>query len=124
MDGSVLLGPLQNLLSYFQRDAQFKSAQKDAAITALSEAINATLKYIEKSGGEKCFDREAEFELAKLWSDAAIKARHISRDLSYRLGEKSDYWADKLEWAPSEVFERRIRLIEIRDAYRDLLRNA
>lgn len=123
MDGSVFLSPLQNILSYFQKDAQFKSAQKDAAIAAVSAAINATLKYIEESGGHKCFDRDVEFELSSLWSDAAIKVRHVSRGFSHRLNEKADYWVDKLEWSPDEVMERKIRLVEIRQEYRDLLRN-
>lgn len=123
MDGSVLLGPLQNLLSYFQRDAQFKSAQKDAALAAIEVALTATLKYIEESNGEKCFDRGAEYQLSTLWSDAARKVRHVSRDLSARLQDKADYWADQLKWSSIEVIDRKIRIIEIRAAYRELLAN-
>lgn len=123
MDGSVLLAPLQNLLSYFQRDAQFKSAQKDAALAAIDTALTATLQYIEKSGGQKCFDRDAEYQLTTLWGDAARKVRHVSRDLSTRLQDKADYWADRLEWSSSEVIDRKISIIEIRAAYRELLAN-
>ncbi|TWT17110.1 hypothetical protein FQY83_17375 [Luteimonas marina] len=124
MDGSVLLTPLQKLLEFFQKDRHHKDAQKDAALLAVSEAINATLKYEEESGGQKGFDRAQEYKLSQLWSDASVKVRHISRDLSRRLGEKTEYWADKLEWAPSELVERKIRLVEIRQAFRDLLRDA
>jgi len=123
MDSSVFLTPLQNLLAYFQKDAQFKSAQKDAALSAIDTALAATLKYIEKSNGQKCFDRDVEFELSGLWSDAAIKVRHVSRDLSIRLMDKADYWADRLEWSSSEVMHRQIRIVEIRAAYRELLAN-
>lgn len=123
MEGSVLLAPLQNLLSFFQRDAHFKSAQKDAALAAIDAALNATLKYIEDSDGQKCFDRETEYQLSTLWGDAARKVRHVSRDLSTRLQDKADYWADKLEWSSSEVLDRKIRITEIRAAYRELLAN-
>ena len=123
MDGSVLLAPLQNLLSYFQRDAHFKSAQKDEALAAIDAALTATLKYIEKSNGHKCFDREAEYQLSTLWGTAAQKVRHVSRDLSTRLQDKADYWADQIEWSSSEVFDRKIQIVEIRAAYRELLAN-
>ena len=123
MDGSLLLAPLQNLLSYFQRDAQFKSAQKDAALAAIDAALTATLKYIEEISGQKCFDRGAEYHLSTLWGGAARKVRHVSRDLSVRLQDKADYWADQLQWSSSEVIDRKIRIVEIRTAYRELLAN-
>jgi hypothetical protein len=125
MDGvSLFIEPLQNLLSWMQKERHLRSQQKDEALVAINAAILATKKYIEESGGVKCHDRQKEYELAQIWSDAAIKARHASEDLAVRLQDKSAYWSDSFEWSSNEVFARQIDLGDIQQQVRDLLRDA
>lgn len=121
MPASVLLGPLQKLLEYFQRDRHFRTKQKDDALAALQLALTKTLEYLERSNGEKGFDREVEFELSQAWSDAALRIRHVSRELAQRLAVKAEYWADRLDWSLDEVVERRIQLGEIREELNQLI---
>ncbi len=118
---SVFLGPLQNLLNYLQKDRHHRDAQKDAALHAIEQAIIETERYLEKSGGQKCHDREQEFELSKLWSDASIKARHVSSEIAIRLNDKSSYWSDRFEWSADEVIGRGVDLASIRLQVRNLL---
>ncbi|MGL6313085.1 hypothetical protein [Vibrio sp. WXL103] len=125
MDGlSVVIGPLQKLLDYFQRDRHFSSVKKDEAIRALQSAITETLEYIERSGGEKCFERGTEYGLSAKWNEAAVLIRHISRDLAVRLHDKADYWADQLEWSPEEIQGREIELRAIREELRELIKDS
>jgi hypothetical protein len=121
---SVFLGPLQNLLGYFQRERQFKSEKKDAALSAINNALTETLKYLERGGAEKCFDRMEELRLANLWRDAAIKVRHVSAEMATQLNDKSLYWADHLEWSRDEVVQRKIDIHSIQSGFRALLSDA
>lgn len=121
---SVLLGPLQNLLGYFQRERQYKSDKKDAALSAINNALTETLKYLERGGAEKCLDRMEELRLSNLWKDAAIKARHVSEEMAMRLNDKSLYWADSLEWSREEVVRRRIDIQSVQSGFSALLRDA
>ena len=45
---SIFLGPLQNLLSWFQKERHFKDEKKDAALQAMNKAIIATKRYMKK----------------------------------------------------------------------------
>lgn len=121
-DGSVLLGPLQELLSWFQKERHVKDEKKDVALHAINKAIIATKKYMEQSSGNKCFDRGEEFILSELWADAATKSRHASVDLAVRLNDKSAYWSDKLTWSREEVLVKRIDLESIHNEVSNLLR--
>ncbi len=121
MSGSVMLGPLQKLLEYFQRDRHHQSKQKDDALASLQLALTNTLQYVERSNGEKCLDRETEYELSQAWGDAAIKMRHVSRELAERLDNKAQYWADQLKWSQEEVIDKRIRLTEMREELHRLI---
>lgn len=125
MDGvSLFIEPLQNLLSWMQKERHLKDQRIDEALVAINSAMLATKKYIEQSGGVKCHDRQLEYELAQMWSNAAIKARHASQELAARLQDKSAYWSDQFEWSTDEVFERQIDLGGLQQQVRDLLRDA
>ena len=119
---SIFLGPLQNLLSWFQKERHFKDEKKDAALQAINKAIIATKRYIEESGGERCFDRTKEFELSELWADAATKARYASSELAIRLNDKSAYWTDRFEWSREEVLLKQIDLDSIHHEVNSLLK--
>jgi hypothetical protein len=121
---SILLGPLNSLLEYFRRNRHYRDEKKDAALLAISQALTETQKYIELSGGTKCFDREREHNLAQLWRDAAIKSRHVSTDIATKLNEKSEHWSDNLEWSSDEVLRKGIDIPAIQAVVTSLLRNA
>ena len=48
MEASVLLGPLQSLLGWFQKNRQHQDAQKDVALEAINKALIASMKYSEE----------------------------------------------------------------------------
>lgn len=121
-DVSVLLAPLQGLLTYFQRDRHVRDEKRDAALLAIKTALIESRKYVELSSGESGRDREKEYVLAQLWADAAVKARHASQDLAERLNDKSAYWSENLKWSREEVLARRIDFASVEVAVNELLR--
>ena len=123
MSLSVLLGPLQNILSTFQSERHYTDERKDAALLAINKALIETRRYIEESGGAKCSDRKREYELSELWAEAATKARYANQELAYRLQDKSLYWSETFEWSRSEVLERKIDLESIQEQVRNLLKH-
>lgn len=123
VETSILLTSLQNLLTFFQKERHYKDDKKDAALEAINTALISTRQYIEESQGQKCHDRLREFEISRLWADAAVKSRHANEELAIRLNDKSAYWSDKLEWSEEERNIRKIDLISIQDEVKALLKN-
>jgi hypothetical protein len=119
---SVFLSPLQKLLNTFQSERHYTDEKKDAALLAINNALIETKRYIEESGGAKCFDRKREYDLAGLWAEAATKARHANHDLAFTLQDKSLYWSGKLEWSRGEVLKRKIDLESIHEQVQELLK--
>lgn len=97
VEASALLGPLQNLLAWFQKNRLHKDAQKDAALEAINKALIASMKYSEVQIESRAADRDREFELAELWANAATKVRHASIELAERLQDKSVYWSRQIK---------------------------
>jgi hypothetical protein len=122
MSLSVLFSPLQNLLSTFQAERHYTDDKKDAALQAINKALIETKRYIEKSGGANCSDRNQEYDLAQLWADAATKARYASGQLAERLNGKSLYWSEELKWSREEVLSKQIDLDSIQEQVLDLLK--
>lgn len=120
-DVSLLLAPLQGLLTYFQKDRNVRDEKKDSALLAIKKALIESRMYVELSESEYCFDRKKEYELSQLWADAAVKARHASQDLAERLNDKSAYWAQKFKWSRKEVLARRIDFASVEAAVDELL---
>lgn len=120
---SVLLGPLQNLLNTFQAERHYRDDKKDTALEAINKALIETQRYIEKSRGVNCFDREQEYNLAQLWADAAVKARYANTALAERLQNKSLYWSEELKWSPDEVLDSEIDIKSIQKQVIELLKN-
>lgn len=123
VEASILLGPLQNLLGWFQKNRQHRDAQKDAALEAINKALIASMKYSEEQKESQILDRDREFELAELWANAATKARHASMDLSERLQDKSVYWSKKIKWSREEVLRKRIDFEAVQHEISILLRS-
>ena len=105
---SVFLAPLQGLLSTFQSERHYQDDKKDEALLAIQSALVKTKQYTENADFEKCFDRNKEFEIAELWANASVKARHASSELASRLNDKSKYWQSKIEWSREEVLGKQI----------------
>ena len=61
----------------------------------------------------RCWLIRKEYELSQLWADAAIKARHASKDLAVRLNDKSAYWSEKLKWSREEVLARLLGVVSV-----------
>jgi hypothetical protein len=117
---SVLLAPLQNLLSTFQLERHYKDEKKDIALAAINKALLETKRYLE-CGGEERVDREREFELAGLWADAAAKSRYASNEIARRLQDKSLYWSGTLKWSREEVLMKQIDFDSIERTISELL---
>lgn len=120
---TFLIGPLQNLLGWFQKNRLHKDTQKDAALESINKALFASLRYAEELRNTNSEDRTREFELAELWANAAAKVRHASQNLSSRLQDKSIYWTKQIKWSRDEVVRRRIDFEAIQNEITQLLDN-
>lgn len=119
-----LLAPLQSLLEYFQGHRVQKNAQIDEALEFIYKALLASMQYSEKLKRSNNPDRNHEFELAGLWSAAAIKARYVSKDLALRLGLKCEYWSQDFRWSRDEILEKQIDFLSIQVEIEKLLGKA
>jgi hypothetical protein len=120
-EATILLAPLQNLLSWFQKNRMHKDEQKDAALEAINKALFASMKYVEEQRPSSKPNRKQEFELAELWANAAAKVRHASKDLSMVLQDKSIYWSNEIKWSREEVLEKRIDFEAVQREIKQLL---
>ncbi len=123
VEASALLGSLQNLLGWFQKNRQHHDAQKDAALEAINKALFASMIYSEEQKESQTPDRHREFEIAELWANAAAKVRHASKDLSIRLQDKSVYWSNNIKWSREEILLKRIDFEAIQHEIATLLRS-
>lgn len=122
-EASVLLGPLQSLLGWFQKNRQHQDAQKDVALEAINKALIASMKYSEEQSEYQTPSREREFELAELWANAATKVRHASIELAERLQDKSVYWSRQIKWSREEILLKRIDFAAVQHEISLLLRS-
>ena len=120
----ALLGPLQNLLTWFQKNRMHKDEQKDAALRAINKALFASMKYVEEQRHNGASDRAREFELAELWANAAASVRHASSDLAMRLQDKSVFWSEEIKWSREEVLLKRIDFEAVQHEIKQLLKVA
>ena len=122
MSLSILFGPLQSLLGIFQSERHYTDEKKDAALLAINQALVETKRYLEKSKGQNCFERDQEFKLAQLWAEAATKARYASNELAARLQNKALYWSEEFKWSSEEVLSKQIDIDSIQAQVLDLLK--
>lgn len=115
--------PIKDFILFVIDQGGKKDEAVAEALTAIRTAILETKQYEERSNGEKCFDRSAEFELSKLWGEASDKARKANNDLALRLNAKVRYWSDKRQWTRAEISAHRISLTSLEDAMEELLRS-
>ena len=112
----MILGSLQKLLDYFQKERHLQDKNIIAALNAINLALIEAKKYMEFSGGQKSQDREKEYELSKLWDTASalvLSLRAVDPDFPNALHEKALYWADTHEWTNKKVEEKKIKIEHI-----------
>jgi hypothetical protein len=97
---------LHGLLNNLQSERQFKTREGKEALIAIKKALLETRRHVELSAGVR--NRDKEFDIAELWSDASVKARSLNLDLANRLLDKSKYWGDKIVWSEQEILEKEI----------------
>jgi hypothetical protein len=112
---TTLLGPLQALASFFQKerhydDSQYRyaEARRREALQAMYSALIATRMYVESIPSTP--DRQRELELSELWATAAIKSRGFVDVMVSANQTKARYYADKLKWSRDEVLAKGIDL--------------
>lgn len=94
----------------------------DAALRAVSTALNETLIYqqnFQRSGQRNV---EIEQQLVRYWSAAAIPLRHIDPELSDICEYKSEYWLNPETWNPENAQGSKIDLETVRNKYRNKLK--
>jgi hypothetical protein len=121
MSLSVLFSPLQSLLGTFQSERHYQDDKKDEALMAINKALIETKRYIERCDRTGCSDRDQEYNLSQLWSDAATKARYASAGLAERLQNKALYWSEDLKWSSEEVLNKQIDIDSIQEQVQTLL---
>lgn len=122
MSLSVLFSPLQSLLGTFQSERHYQDDKKDAALMAINKALIETKRYIENCDRTGHPDRNQEYNLSQLWSDAATKARYARAVLAERLQNKALYWSEDLKWSSEEVLNKQIDIDSIQEQVQSLLR--
>jgi len=112
---TALLGPLRTM-------SKDNREMRDNALRAVSHALNETCIYYGglERGNER--NQEIEDQLSRYWAAAAIPIRHLDRDLAMICERKSEYWLNPDQWTTQDVEHAGIRLQEVRDDYRKMLR--
>ena len=125
-DLTMLLSPLENLLGAAQRERHHKEAMAEKSDTKRMEALQAiytaiaeTRKYQELSSVAP--DRNKEFELAKLWATASVKAQNFFGEFTALGADKAEYWTSQLKWPKDVVISKGIDLSTVEAKYRALL---
>ena len=108
-----MLQGLVEIIKLWCEEEYRKSEKEKEALEAIRNALQATKIYAAQIREGRLRDREREFELSDLWSKAAVRARHLSSDLSHRLGEKGDYWLEPESWTADAIFNTGISIEQI-----------
>jgi hypothetical protein len=115
VDALVLVASKIPALGRQRRDVE------DNALRAVSHSLNETYLYYGRLERGAPRDHEAEAQLSRLWSAAAIPLRHLDAELAARCEYKAEYWLNPEGWSEQRVREIGIRLDDVRHRYRRLL---
>ena len=106
-----LLGPISRLQAEKREIA-------DAALTAISHALDETRLYYRDIESGQPSDQEREAQLVRAWSAAAIPMRHIDRELASACQHKSDFWLNPESWEPDRIEKIGISLDDVSRRYK------
>lgn len=93
----------------------------DAALRALSIALDETSIYINSRNRGSGVNHDIEYQLARYWSAAAIPVRHFDAELADICNEKNQFWLDPDGWEGDAEQSERISLENVRSQYATLL---
>lgn len=101
-----------------------KQERDDAAVKSVLTAVNTTKFYLASQERGEPANRESEAELVDLWTTASVHIRRTDPDLSMRLQEKAEYWANPEHWTKEEITSNGILIDDIAREGRQLLGTA
>ncbi|WP_323775124.1 hypothetical protein [Alcanivorax sp.] len=103
---------ITDLIVAFIEERRANRDRDDALYESLRQALQSTKKYIEeeKEGGR---DRQKEYLLSDLWSNAASQVVKYDRDLADRLFQKGDYWLTPETWGEEDIYNAGIAIERI-----------
>lgn len=89
---------------------------------AVNVALVESMRYVESQevGGPQ--NREKEYELGRLWREAAIKIMYVDKGLSSTFNEKSMYWLERFRWSREEVLRKRIDFLAVHEEVAALMK--
>lgn len=120
-----LLAGLGALGEWLDRWMSLRKARTEAgraAVQALLQALARTRAYIEDTGvGSVSRNREMEYELANLWSQAAGAFHGVDPNIAPLLQLKSEAWAAPSQWSEERVQAAGITIDEISSKARQFL---
>ncbi len=108
-------------IGLIRENQKLKGERIDKALYALYAALNETKDYVYSLNRGIQRNREREYAIAKLWSDASVPLRTIDRDLAERCFIKSGYWLEPDTWSELMIKKKRIGLNQVLKSTRDLL---
>lgn len=118
---SPLVSGSTKILDHLRRGGALRAARRDNALTAIYAAANETRMYLADARKANRRDRSRERKLVRLWTRAAVPARHIDRGLADRCLLKADLWIDPSKWTPAQIREFRIGIDQVYEYARQLL---
>ena len=95
------------------------------ALHSINQALNETKQYLEKSQGEKCFERGVEYKLAELWRTASINVMNLKEfdpGFPASLNEKAFYWESSAQWDEAKIKSKGIAIEQIENQLRKILK--
>lgn len=98
-----------------------KQERDDAAVKSVLTAVNTTKRYLARRKRGEPIDRDAEAELVRLWTTAAVHIRRTDSDLAMRLQNKAEYWTNPENWTQDEVVSNGIHIDKIAEEGKRLL---
>ena len=90
-----------------------KQNRDDVAVQSVLTALNTTKLYLARRERGEPIDYEAERELVKLWTSAAVHIRKTDSELAKRLQTKADYWTNPKNWSENEIINNGIQIDRI-----------
>jgi hypothetical protein len=85
----------------------------DAAVDSVLTAVNTTKRHLARRERGEPIDREAEAELVRPWTAAAVHIRRTDPGLAESLQDKAEYWANPENWTDEEIASNGIQIDEI-----------
>jgi len=117
-----ILEGLRNMLGHIATATNERLQLKDAALRAISYALDETYLYYRDIEHGHLPNRDKEAALVKYWSAAAIGLRHFDQNLASICDNKAEYWVNPENYNNADIERLGIELHGMRKAYRQMLK--